>query len=118
MSNAIREIIICLLVILIIMLALAIAFYTYLPNKKSIPSIEEYIASEEIQDSLNDDIDTRLSQESKPVYTYEVTSSDLANYQKEDDYIPMKLNPFRDISDLNEVTKSVTEHVILEEETK
>ena len=118
MSNTIREMIIFLLVILIVMLALATILYAYLPNKKNMTSIEEYVASEEIQDSLSDQIETKASSENKIVYTYEVTSKDLTNYQKTDDYIPMKLNPFRDVNDVNEVTKSVTEHVILEEESR
>lgn len=118
MSKAIREIIILLLVILIIMLALAVILYTYLPNKKDITSIEEYVASEEIQDSLIDAVDSKSAIGNKAVYTYEVTAGDLAKYQQEYDYIPMKLNPFRDVSDLDEVNKSIVEHVILEEESK
>lgn len=118
MSNAIKEIIIFLLVGLIIMLALAVVLYTYLPNKKDITSIEEYVVSEEIQDALSDVVDSKSSTEDKAVYTYEVTSGDLTKYQQTDDYIPMKLNPFRDVSDENEVTQSIMEHVILEEENK
>ena len=118
MSNVIREIIIFLLVILIIMLALAVILYTYLPNKKDIIQIEEYVASEEIQDSLADAVDSKVATGDKVLYTYEVTSKGLSNYQQAEDYIPMKLNPFRDVSDFNEIDKSVVEHVILEEESK
>lgn len=117
MSNAIKEIIILLLVILIVMLSLAIIMYTYLPNKKDIATIEEYVTSEEIQDSLSDNIDSKADSENKILYTYEVSAGDLNYYQQTDDYIPMKLNPYRDITDHEEVNKSVIEHVILEEES-
>lgn len=93
MTKAIKEIIIMLLICLITMLIFAIALYKYVPNRKIIPEVVAYVATEEIQDLLNDNIDTK-SEEDNVILTYEVTSSDLKNYQSTNIYVPGKSNPF------------------------
>lgn len=93
MAKTIKEIIIMLLVCLITMLILAIALYQYIPNRKAVPEITTYVATEDVQDLLEDDIDKR-SEEDSVILTYEVTSSDLNNYQSTNDYVPGKSNPF------------------------
>lgn len=93
MAKIIKEIIIMLLVCLLTLLLLAIALYQYSPNRKAIPEVTTYAATSEVQDLLEDDIDTR-SQKTKVVSTYEVTSNDLAGYQKSNSYVPGKSNPF------------------------
>lgn len=93
MIKTIKEIIIMLLVCLITMLILAIALYQYIPNRKAIPEITTYVATEDVQDLLEDDIDTRSNDENV-ILTYEVTSNDLKNYQNTNDYVPGKSNPF------------------------
>lgn len=92
MTKAIKEIIIMLLVCLVVMLALAVALYQYIPSRKEVQQIKTYAAAEEIKDLLEDDIDKR-SEEEQVVYTYEVTKSDLSNYQKINEYVPGKANP-------------------------
>ena len=92
-AKTVKEIIIMLLVALVTMLLLAIALYQYIPSKKIVPDVTEYHVSESVQDLLEDDIDNRANQDNV-ILTYEVTSSDLKNYQKTNDYVPGKSNPF------------------------
>ena len=97
MTKAIKEIIILLILCLAIMLVLAIALYQYIPSRKQVPEIQIYSASEEVQDLLEDDIASR-SDDTEPVETYKVTSSDMKNYKTKQDYIPGKVNPFAEYS--------------------
>lgn len=92
-TKVIKEIIIMLVVCLLTMLVLAIALYQYIPSKKIVPEISTYTASADVQDLLEDDIDSRTNKD-KVILTYEVTSSDLNNYQTTKDYVPGKSNPF------------------------
>lgn len=107
-AKTIKEIIIMLVIALITMLLLAIVLYQYIPSKKVVPQVTEYHVSESVQDLLEDDIDNR-SKEDKVILTYEVTSSDLKNYQKTNDYVPGKSNPFA------AYTKTMTEEEANEE---
>ena len=93
MTKAIKEIIIMLLVCLVTMLILAIALYQYIPSRKEVPEVERYVASEEVQDLLDDNVEQRLDDQKKDAVLV-LTSNDLKNYQKTYDYIPGKANPF------------------------
>ena len=97
MTKAIKEIIIMLLICLIAMLALAIALYQYIPSKKNVPEVVQYEVSEQVQDLLEDNIDQK-SDRDRVILTYEVTKGELSGYQKTNDYIPGKSNPFADVS--------------------
>ena len=85
-----------LLICLAVMLVLAISLYQWIPNRKIVPDIEVYAASEEIKDLLEDDIIKR-SANSEPILSYTVTSTDLNNYQKSYDYVPGKPHPFAEM---------------------
>ena len=93
MTKAIKEIIIMLLVCLAAMLIFAIVLYKYIPSKKEVPEIAKYVATEQVQDLLEDNVDQKKD-EDRIIYTYEVTKGDLAGYQTTKDYIPGKTNPF------------------------
>lgn len=97
MAKTIKEIIIMLLICLVTMLILAIALYQYIPNRKVVPEITKYAVTEEVQDLLEDNIDTR-DDDDNVILTYEVTSSDLSNYQSVNSYVPGKSNPFAEYS--------------------
>ena len=94
MTKIIKEIIIILLICLATMLALAIALYQYIPNRKVVPEITQYKASEETQELLEDDIDTRTGKNDDNKAVLTLTSTDLNNYRKSYDYVPGKSNPF------------------------
>lgn len=93
MKKIIKEIAIMLGVILIGMLGLSIAFYRFIPSRKNVPEITTYVATDIVKDLLEDNIDTK-SENKSPVLTYEVTSSELSLYQKANEYVPGKANPF------------------------
>ena len=90
MAKVIKEIIIMLVICLLTMLVLAIALYRYIPNRKAVPEVVTYTASEDVQDLLEDNIDTK----DNVILTYEVTASDLSGYQSTNTYVPGKSNPF------------------------
>ena len=98
MKGIIKEIIIMLLLLLAIILALGVLLYNYIPISKVVPTIEEYKVSEQVQESLKNDI---LADTSKVIVTKEIDSSDLSLYEKTKDYSKGKANPF-------EVTSSTT----------
>lgn len=93
MAKVIKEIIIMLLVCLLSMLVLAIVLYKYIPNRKTVPEVVKYTASEEVKDLLDDTIDTKGNSDNV-ILTYEVTASDLSGYQSANTYVPGKSNPF------------------------
>lgn len=93
MAKVIKEIIIMLVICLLTMLVLAIALYRYIPNRKAVPEVVTYTASEDVQDLLEDNIDTKSDQDNV-ILTYEVTASDLSGYQSTNSYVPGKSNPF------------------------
>ena len=93
MAKVIKEIIIMLVICLLTMLVLAIALYRYIPNRKAVPEVVTYTASEDVQDLLEDNIDTKSDQDNV-ILTYEVTASDLSGYQSANTYVPGKSNPF------------------------
>lgn len=97
MTKTIKEIVIMLLVSLGILLILAIALYQYIPSRKQVPEITKYSATEEVQDLLEDDIITRTKNR-EPIERYKVTSSDISSYQKQQEYIPGKIDPFAEYS--------------------
>lgn len=90
-KSVVKEIIIALLLCLAIILVLGILLYEYAPMSKTIPNPVSYQRPQEVQEELasSDNID-----ESKVIMTYEVDSSDLNSYERTQDYVPGKANPF------------------------
>ena len=95
MSKVFKEIMIMLLTCLVGILLFAVIFYEYIPNRKVVPEVTQYAASEQVKEAMADDIDQRNDQ---VVLTYKVTSSDLTNYKVTKDYVPGKANPFAVVS--------------------
>ena len=93
MLKIIKEIIIMLLVCLLAMLVFSVLLYKYVPSKKDICPVVTYVASEEVQDLLEDDVEKRADKEKKDAVLV-LTSRDLTNYERTYDYIPGKANPF------------------------
>lgn len=107
--KVVKEFIILLLVCLITMLLLAVIFYNYLPARKIIPEVATYKASDTVTELLADNIDNTdndvlLTYEGGE---YEVTKSDLKNYESVKKYVPGKSNPFAKVAtDNNSNTNS------------
>lgn len=89
--SIIKEVIVSLLVCLIVLIALSLGFYKFIPNNKVIPETVTYQASEDIEKEMNVDVNNNSD---NIVKTYEITASDLDKYQKSKEYVPGKKNPF------------------------
>ncbi len=90
-KKLIKEIIIALLIALAMIVILGVLLYRFIPSNKVLPSDIEYNASDVVKEQLKEAIE---SQESQVVLSYEVTQSDLKNYQKSNSYNAGKVNPF------------------------
>lgn len=91
----IRETIISLLVCLAVLLILSVALYNYIPANKVVPETVEYTPSTEIKAQLNAEVEDNSSE---ILMTYEVTASDLDNFERTNEYNPGKANPFSIVS--------------------
>ena len=87
----IRETIIALLVCLAVLVILSVVLYNYIPSNKVVPETVEYSPSKEIQTQLNAAVEDNSEE---ILMTYEITASDLDNYEKTNEYNPGKVNPF------------------------
>lgn len=90
-KNILKELIIILLLTLAIILLLGVLLYDYVPMNKVIPEKITYAASEEVKQ-----ISTELNEKKEdiPITSYTVTSTDLKNYKKVNDYTAGRKNPF------------------------
>ena len=87
---------IVILLVIAIGILLAIIFYDYIPNNKTVPiKAEEYIMPE----SITKELDDASVKEQNIVRTYFVDSTDLDLYEETNDYDKGKANPFADYSD-------------------
>ena len=91
MAKIIKEIIIMLLTCLAGMLLFAVVLYEYIPNRKVVPEVAMYNATDKIKELKADDIDKKNE---TIIKTFQVTSSDLTNYKIANDYVPGNSNPF------------------------
>ncbi len=90
-KNIIKEVIIILLLALAIILILGIMLYEYVPSNKIIPETIAYITPESVQQELQT---SNEADSTEVVITYQIDSTDLKNYQKINEYVPGKKNPF------------------------
>lgn len=95
-KNIFKEIVIILLLALAIILILGVILYEYIPTNKIIPEKVSYITPENIKQEIQTDTSV---DDTEVVITYQIDSTDLNNYEKIQEYVPGKKNPF---SDLNE----------------
>ena len=105
MPKAMKEIIIVLLAILLSMLILAVVLYDYIPNRIQSKETVTYSATDSVKELLQDPV---AEDNSNIILTYEVTSTDLTNYEKAKEYVPGKQNPFAAYSNQQEETTENT----------
>lgn len=90
-KNILKEIIIILLLALAIILILGVMLYEYVPANKIIPEKVSYTTPENIKTEL--ETDTNID-DTEVVITYQIDSTDLNNYERIQEYVPGKKNPF------------------------
>lgn len=99
-KNIIKEIIIILLLTLAIILVLGVLLYGYVPANKIIPEKISYTTPEEAKSELEADI----NENDEELYIdYHIDSTQLNNYQKIQEYVPGKKNPFSSLESENEI---------------
>ncbi len=90
-----KEIGIVLLLLIAVGLVLAIIFYDYIPNNKTVPmKIEGYKVPEDVKQEL----EAAGVQEENIVKTFYIDSTDLNAYETTKEYNKGKANPFADYS--------------------
>ena len=92
----IRETIIALLVCLAVLIILSVVLYNYIPSNKIVPETVEYSPSKEIQAQLNSAVEDNSEE---ILMTYEITASDLDNFERTNEYNTGKVNPFAPYSE-------------------
>ena len=94
-KNVLREIIILLLLTLAIILLLGVLLYEYVPMNKVIPETVTYTATDETRKAIEEQ---SAHDDGTVVLSYEVTSTDLKNYKKVNDYKAGRKNPFSTVN--------------------
>ena len=87
----IKDLIISILIVICIVVALSMFFYDKISLTKIIPESEEYLLTEEMQESINDD---SLEEIEEVVTKYYIDAADLKKYEKTKEYNKGKKNPF------------------------
>lgn len=105
-KDVLKEIIIILLLTLAIILILGVLLYEYVPANKIIPEKVSYTTSEDVKKEL--ETDTNVD-DTEVIITYQIDSTDLTNYEKIQEYVPGKKNPFSSIDEeIDENTNNTT----------
>lgn len=93
-KNIIKEIIIILLLTLAIILVLGVLLYEYVPANKIIPEKVSYTTPEEVKTELETDV----NENDEELYVdYHIDSTQIKNYQKIQEYVPGRKNPFGEV---------------------
>lgn len=100
-KSIVKEVIIILLLLLAVILALGVLFYDYIPNNKTVPSVQAYKTS----DSVSREIAEQVTEDAPILVTYRVTEEDLKQLQQAKTYKPGKANPFSTYEDPDPVNQ-------------
>lgn len=92
-KNIMKEIIIILLLTLAIILVLGVLLYEYVPANKIIPEKVAYTTPEEVKKEL----ETVVSSDDEQYFDYHIDSTQIKNYQKIQEYVPGRKNPFGEL---------------------
>ena len=93
-KNIIKEIIMVLLLTLAIILVLGVLLYEYVPANKIIPEKVSYTTPEEVKTEL----ETVVNEDEEELYVdYHIDSTQIKNYQKIQEYVPGRKNPFGEV---------------------
>ncbi len=95
----IKDLIASILIVISIGIILSIIFYDDIAIGKVIPVADEYALSDEMKKELED---SKLDSAEEIIVNYYIDASDLKKYEKTNQYIKGKSNPFAEISE-NEI---------------
>lgn len=103
--EVIKEIIISIVIVTCIGMIVSILFYDKVALGKIIPEAEEYSLTSEMQNDLQN---SKLDDAEETIINYYIDASDLKKYEKTNQYIKGKSNPFAEISNLDDENNTVT----------
>lgn len=102
--EVIKDLIVSILIVICIGIILSIIFYDDIAIGKVIPEAEEYALTTEMQNDLQN---SNLDDAEEIVINYYIDASDLKKYEKTNQYVKGKSNPFAEISE-NEIGNNST----------
>lgn len=91
MKELFKDIIISLLLVLCIFFIIAIAFYDKISLGKVIPESDDYELSQQMQQELKNNT---LDEIGETIVNYQIDAEDLKKYEKSNEYVKGKSNPF------------------------
>ena len=91
----IKDLIVSLLIVVCIGVILSMVFYDDIALGKVVPEVEEYTLSAEMQNELEY---TELDDAEEVIINYYIDASDLKKYEKTNEYVKGKSNPFAEVS--------------------
>lgn len=94
-KNIIKEIIMILLLALAIILVLGVLLYEYVPANKIIPEKVSYTTPENVKAELEIDVNDK---DEELYVDYHIDSTQIKNYQKIQEYVPGRKNPFGEVN--------------------
>lgn len=105
-KNILKEIIIILLLTLAIILVLGVLLYEFVPANKIIPEKVAYTTPEEVKKEL----ETVVSDDEEQYFDYHIDSTQIKNYQKIQEYVPGRKNPFGELESAETANSENTEN--------
>ena len=91
----IKDLIVSLLIVVCIGIIISIVFYDDIALAKVVPEVEEYTLTAEMQNELEY---TELDDAEEVIINYYIDASDLKKYEKTNEYVKGKSNPFAEVS--------------------
>ena len=97
-KKILKKVIIVFLTVLTVALVFAIIFYKYIPTNKVIPTkVPAYSTPESVEAEIKEsNTETEFASENQ---VYEITDSDLSQYQSKRSYNPGKSDPFKEYTE-------------------
>lgn len=108
-TEIIKDLIISILIIICIIIILSLVLYDKIAITRVIPETEQYFLTEEMEEEIEN---SKIEETQETVTTYYIDASDLRKYEKTNEYVKGKSNPFsmssEDSGDVNSNSSSNT----------
>lgn len=90
-TEIIKDLIISILIIICIIIILSLVLYDKIAITRVIPETEQYFLTEEMEEEIEN---SKIEETQETVTTYYIDASDLRKYEKTNEYVKGKSNPF------------------------
>lgn len=90
-TEIIKDLIISILIIICIIIILSLVLYDKIAITRVIPETEQYFLTEEMEEEIEN---SKIEEAQETVTTYYIDASDLRKYEKTNEYVKGKSNPF------------------------